>query len=113
MQSVAERNAREELRQQIKSLATRHYDVNLYATKTRDMIQRDVATLRDQIMDKYPQVSVPIVALYVADYGKTLKAQFHAPNLLKGEGCVGWLKEQKGGDIANFSIENTSAMRRN
>ncbi len=108
--SAAQVNANNELRERIRNLTTRYYDQNLYAAKTRERIVRDIAVIRDELVDKL-QISLPVVALYVADYGATLKAQFHAPSLLKGDGCVGWLQEKKGGDIANFHIANTGQPR--
>jgi len=96
-QSAAEHNARTELKARIQALIAKYYEQNLYAQVVRDRISKDVAKVRDAVMDRHPQVSVPIVALYVGDMGSILKAQFQAPTLLKGEGCVGWMVEKKAG----------------
>ena len=108
--NMLEVRARKELEKSIKELATTHYDQNLYAAKTRDAIVRDIAVIRDQLIDRY-QISLPAVALYVGEYGRILKIKFVIPSLLKGPGCVGWMKEPEGGGIAELRVENINGPR--
>lgn len=108
--NMQEVRARKELTEQVKELVTKYYSQNLYAAHTRAAVCKDIATVRDELIDRY-QVSVPIVALYVGEYGRVLKAKLLVPNLLKGEGCVGFCKEPEGGGIAELRIENVSGPR--
>jgi hypothetical protein len=110
MINMLEVRARKELEQRIKELVTTHYDQNLYAAKTRTAIAKDIASIRDELIDRY-QVSLPAVALYVAEYGRVMKAKFVVPSLLKGAGAVGWMKEPEGGGIAELRVENINGPR--
>jgi hypothetical protein len=102
--------ARKELEKGIRELVTTHYDQNLYAAKTRNAIVKEIASIRDELIDRY-QTSLPAVALYVGEYGRTLKVKFVIPSLLKGPGCVGWMKEPEGGGIAELRVENINGPR--
>ena len=102
--------ARKELERRIKELATTHYDQNLYDARTRDAIVKDIAVIRDELIDTF-QISLPAVALYVGEYGRVLKIKFVIPSLLKGRGCVGWMKEPEGGGIAELRVEKISGRR--
>jgi hypothetical protein len=108
--NMLEVRARKELESGIKNLVTTHYDQNLYAAKTREAIVRDIAQIRDDLIDRH-QVSLPVVALYVAEYGRTMKVKFYGPTLLKGVGAVGWMKEPEGGGVAELVVENTGGRR--
>jgi hypothetical protein len=108
--NMLEVRARKELEAGIKGLAVTHYDQNLYNARTRDAIVKDIAVIRDELIDKY-QVSLPAVALYVGEYGRVLKIKFVIPSLLKGPGCVGWMKEPEGGGIAELKVENLGGPR--
>jgi hypothetical protein len=108
--NMQEVRARKELERRIKELATVHYDQNLYDSRTRDALVREIATIRDELIDRY-EISVPAVALYVGDYGRILKVRFVIPSLLKGVGCVGWMKEPEGGGIAELRVENVGGPR--
>lgn len=108
--NIAERNAAKEMNVRISALVEKHFDQNLYAAGTRKRIIEDIAAIRDELLERH-NVSMPIVALYVADYGRTLKVKFYAPTLLKGIGCVGWMKEPQGGDIMQLRVENTGGPR--
>ena len=102
--SAAEISARNSLREQIRNLTTKFYSNNLYAAPTRKKIVEDIAVIRDQLLDDY-KVSVPMVALYVGEFGARLKVKFLPATLLKGEGCVGWMTENSG-DISQLRVEN-------
>lgn len=108
--NMLEVRARKELEKRIKELRTTHYDQNLYDAKTRDAIVRDIAVIRDELVDRF-KTSLPAVALYVGDYGRVLKIKFVIPSLLKGIGCVGWMKESQGGGIAELRVENITGPR--
>ena len=107
MQDVRARN---ELKDQVKELVSRYYGQNLYHAKMREAVCKDIAKIRDELVDRY-KISVPIVALYVGDYGRLLKCKLLAPTLLKGDGCVGFCKEPEGGGIAELKVENVGGPR--
>ena len=108
--NLTEHRARVELRDKIKSLISDHYDENLYSGRTRKAVCKEIAEIRDALIERY-KVSVPIVALYVGDYGRLLKCKLLAPTLLKGDGCVGFCKEPEGGGIAELKVENRGGPR--
>lgn len=108
--NMLEVRARKELERRIKELATTHYNQNLYHSRTRDAIVKDIAVIRDELIDTF-QTSLPAVALYVGEYGRVLKIKFVIPSLLKGPGCVGWMKEPEGGGIGELRVENVSGRR--